>query len=109
MNSGPRVWAAIWAAMLISPVEGSAATNLTSLMRIDALLLSPKVFLISLNYVLGSGSAESKGSYQVDELFLGDMVGKVNAGQTGGGQQLCETAFRLPGFERRAIQQQFVF
>ena len=48
LNSGPRVWAAIWAAMLTSPVAGSAATNLTSLIRMEAVLASPKVFLISL-------------------------------------------------------------
>src|SRR5205085_11775782 len=34
LNSGPRDCAAIWAAILTSPVDGSAATNLTSLIRI---------------------------------------------------------------------------
>ena len=34
LNSGPSVCAAIWAAMLTSPVKGSAATNFTSLILI---------------------------------------------------------------------------
>src|ERR1700690_1546868 len=46
LNSGPRAWAASWAASGISPVAGSAATNLTSLMRMEESLLSPRVSLI---------------------------------------------------------------
>ena len=61
------------------------------------------------NNVLRPGPAESEGAYQVYELVLGDRVGKMNTGQTCGGQQLREAAFCLPGFERRAIQQKFVF
>ena len=47
LNSGPRVCAAICAAMLTSPVSGSAATNFTSLMRMPLpALVSPKASLI---------------------------------------------------------------
>ncbi len=45
LNSGPMDWAASWAAIESSPVVGSAAMNLTSLMRIEE-LLSPSVSLI---------------------------------------------------------------
>ena len=48
LNSGPSDCAAICAAILISPVAGSAATNFTSLIRIEACLLSPNVCLIFL-------------------------------------------------------------
>ncbi len=46
LNSGPSVWAAICAATVTSAEPGSAATNLTSLMRIVDCLLSPNVSLI---------------------------------------------------------------
>ena len=72
MNSGPNVCAAICAAMLTSPVEGSAATNLTSLMRIEALLLSPKVFLISLttSWALAPPSAKARTSWVNSSLVI---------------------------------------
>src|SRR3979411_1761756 len=41
LNSGPRVCAAICAAMLTSPVNGSAATNFTSLLMMVLFLLQP--------------------------------------------------------------------
>src|ERR1700735_5419708 len=46
LNSGPSDCAASCAAIESSPVTGSAATNLTSLMRIEESLLSPSVSLI---------------------------------------------------------------
>ena len=33
----------------------------------------------------------------------------MDAGQAGGGQQLCEAALRLPGLQRSSVQQEFVF
>ncbi len=48
LNSGPMDCAASCAAIESSPVVGSAATNLTSLMRIDCVLLSESVSLICL-------------------------------------------------------------
>ena len=109
LNSGPSVWAAIWAAMLISPVDGSAATNLTSLIRIEAVLLSPKVLLISLTTSWALRSAHGESPHQLDKFVLGDLVRKMDAGQTRRGQQLRKAAFRLPRLQGNSVQQQLVF
>ena len=69
-----------------------------------SVLAVPKSTFDFFNDVLGSGSAQSKCSYQVDELILGDLIRKMNAGQAGRRQQLRKTALRLPGFERNAIE-----
>ncbi len=61
------------------------------------------------DHVLGSGSAQGESPHQLGEFFLRDLVGKMDAGQTGGGQQLREAAFRLPGLQRSAVQQKLVF
>ena len=49
------------------------------------------------DYVLGSRSAQGEGTNQLEKLIFCNLVGKVDAGQTGGGQQLREAALGLPG------------
>jgi hypothetical protein len=44
----------------------------------------------------------------VCEVGERDLIGKVNAGQAGSGQELGEAAFRLAGFERNAVDKKFV-
>ncbi len=40
--------------------------------------------------------------------MLGDVFGKVQAGQSGGGQQCCKAALRVSRFQRDPIQQQLI-
>ena len=60
------------------------------------------------DHILGPGSAHGEGSHQLDKLFLGDLIGEVDAGQAGSGQQLREAAFGLAGLQRSAIEQKFI-
>ncbi len=57
--------------------------------------------------ILCFGAGKSKGANQACEVFNGDAFRKMQAGKAGCGQQLPETFFYLPGFERNAIEQQF--
>src|SRR5205823_5971471 len=58
--------------------------------------------------ILRPGAAYREGSNQSRKLIDRDSVGKVNARQPGGGQQLRKTALGLAGFQRNTIQQQLI-
>ena len=71
--------------------------------------LSPKMALIFLLKHPDSGPVlVAKGFGQADEILMGKLVGKLNAGQTSGAKQLGEAAFRLAGFEGNAVNQKAV-
>ena len=97
LNSGPSVCAAIWAAMLTSPVKGSAATNFTSLILI---VLpgrpTPNASLICLATSCALEPAIVNAAHQPHEIFFGDVFGEMQAGESGGAQQGGKTFFGLP-------------
>ena len=83
--------------------------KLTSLMRIEVVLLSPKASLDLFDHILGPGSAHGERPHQSGKIVLGDLVGKMDTGQAGRGQQLSEAALRLPRLQGNSVQQQLVF
>ena len=108
LNSGPRAWAASCAASGISPVVGSAATNLTWIDADGGVFVIAQSFFNLLGEFLRLGAAHGKGADQAREVLERDLAGKQDAGKSGGIQQLCEAALRLSGFERNAIEKKFV-
>ena len=74
LNSGPSVCAAICAAMLTSPVDGSAAMNLTSLIRMVDFGLSPKMLFDLLGDILCLRPAYGKCADQADEIVFRDFL-----------------------------------
>ncbi len=85
LNSGPSVWAAICAAMLTSPVSGIGGHKLhfIDLDRATVLLAPPSASLICLATSVRFRSGDGKGAHQANEVFLGDVFGEVQAGQSG--------------------------
>ena len=65
-------------------------------------------FLDLLGEILGLGAPHGKRAHQVAKVFQRHFAREQNAGQSGSGQQLCETSLRLPGFDRNAVDQQLV-
>src|SRR6202140_3735116 len=65
-------------------------------------------FLNLFGEVLRFGAAHGKGADQAGKVVEGDLVGKQEGGEPRGGQQLCEAALGLSGFERDAIEKKFV-
>ena len=61
-----------------------------------------------LGEVLGFGAPHGKGADQAGKVVERDLVGEQDAGEPGGGQQLCEAALGLSGFERDAVEQKLV-
>ena len=107
LNSGPSVWAAICAAMLTSPVSGSAATNFTSLILIVLPSLPPPTerFFDLLGNVLCFRSGNRESAYQAREVFDRYVFGEVQAGQSGRVQQgarSCARRSRFPAECHRA-------
>ena len=72
-------------------------------------LAVPEGALDLFDHVLGPGSAHGECPHQLDKFVLGDLVRKMDAGQTRRGQQLREAALRLPRLQRNSVQQQLVF
>jgi hypothetical protein len=58
--------------------------------------------------ILRFGAPHGESAYQTGKVVERDFVGEQDAGEAGSGQQLCETAFGLPRFERNAIEQKLV-
>ena len=98
LNSGPRVWAAICAAMLTSPVSGSAATNFTSLILMVLLVLPPlpplSASLICLVTSCAFEPASGEGPHQSGEVVDGHVFGEVQAGQSCCVQQSAQSSSR---------------
>ena len=61
-----------------------------------------------LREVLRLGAAHGKGADQAGKVLERYFIGEQDTGKPGGGQQLCETALSLPGFERNAIEKKFI-
>ena len=59
-------------------------------------------------HILRLGSAGGKCLHQAGEIFLGNSLREMDAGQARSVQELGKAALGLTGFERRAIQQQLV-
>jgi len=72
------------------------------------ILVVAEGFLNLLGEVLRFGTTHSKGADQAGKVIDRDLVGKQDAGEPGGGQQLGEAALRLSCFERDAIEKKFV-
>ncbi len=72
------------------------------------ILVVAEGFLNLLGKVLRFGAAHGKGADQAGKVVERDLVGKQDAGEPGGGQQLSEAALGLSGFERDAIEKKFV-
>ena len=72
------------------------------------ILVIAEGFLDLLGEVLRFGAAHGKSADQAGKVVERDLVGKQDAGEPGGVQQLCEAALGLPGFERDAIEKKFV-
>ena len=72
------------------------------------ILVIAEGFLNLLRKVLGFGATHGKGPDQAGKVVERDLVGEQDAGEPSGGQQLCEGALRLSGFERDAIEKKFV-
>ena len=70
------------------------------------LFVIPERILDLLDHVLSFGTAHGKGPNQPGKIVNRDSLGKMNACQTGCRQKLGEAAFRLPRFQRYAVQQQ---
>lgn len=65
-------------------------------------------FLELLGKVLRSRSAHGESPHQAGEVVESDLVGKQNARQSRGSQQLRKATFGLPRFEWNAIQKKLV-
>ncbi len=61
------------------------------------------------DHILGARSPQGEGSHQLDKFVFGDLVRKMDTGQTRRGQQLSEAALRLPRLQGNSVQQQLVF
>ena len=72
------------------------------------ILVIAESFLDLLGEVLRFGAAHGKSAHQAGKVVERDLVRKQDAGESGGGQQLRETALGLSGFERDAIEKKFV-
>ena len=72
------------------------------------ILVIAEGFLNLLGEVLGFGAAHGKGADQPGKVVERDLVGEQDAGEPGGGQQLCEAALGLSGFERDAVEKKLV-
>jgi len=72
------------------------------------ILVVAESFLELLGEVLCFGAAQGKSPDQPGEVLERDLVRKQDAGKSRGGQQLCETALRLAGFERDPVEKKFV-
>lgn len=62
-----------------------------------------------LDDVLGLGSTDGERPHQAGKIVYCDLIRKLDAGESGGGQELGKAAFRLPGFHGDAIEQQAMF
>ena len=65
-------------------------------------------FLNLFGEVLGLGAAHGKGADQAGKVVERNLVGEQDAGEPGCGQQLCEAALGLSGFERDAVEKKLV-
>ena len=72
------------------------------------ILVITEGFLDLLGEVLRFGAAHGKGADQAGKVVERNLVRKQDAGEPRGGQQLCEAALGLSGFERDAIEKKFV-
>jgi hypothetical protein len=72
------------------------------------ILVIADAFLKLLGEVLRFGAAHGKGPNQARKVFERDLVREQDAGEPGGGQQLCEAALGLAGFERDAVEKKLV-
>src|SRR5258708_35518955 len=94
--------------MEYSPVAGSAATNLTSLMRIEEFLLSPRVSLICLAKSCALDPPMEKARTRRGKSSSATLLGNKVVESPAAGRNLAEAGSACPGFGRVAVKRKLL-